>query len=82
MMRRIFGSGRLVLRLVSFDRIRRSRFGIRIVQEDRIGFRFRLELMDIGVSTCLRSVHGFTQDNGFGLLRDGRPNFLGVVVEL
>ena len=41
-MRRILGSGRLVLRLISLDRIGRSRLGISVVQEDGIGFRFRL----------------------------------------
>ena len=64
------------MHLVSFDRVRSVSIGVGIIQENRIGFRFRLELMDVGVLTSGRSVRVFTQDNGLELFQDGKPNFL------
>ena len=53
-----------------------------IVLEDRIGFWFGLQLVNVRLSTSVRVIHGFAQNNGLELLGDSRPNFLGIVVKL
>jgi len=78
----ILGRGGSLLCLVSRDCIGRRRLRVGVVLEDRIRFRFGLQLVNVRLSTSCRVIHGFTQNNSLELLRDNRPNFLGIVVKL